>query len=114
MDQTPFCVLYDLHNIKIQCQLLQYLTILEFENVIDENVRTPCWFILRFCKWEEEEEEEEKQKKNQPTSIQEVSKTIKKKSNNEGGFENPNTQKRQTKIKVKLNIIFNLFYNYSI
>jgi len=36
LEQTPFGVFYDIHHIKIQCQLLRHLMILESENVRDD------------------------------------------------------------------------------
>ncbi|KAK4734970.1 hypothetical protein R3W88_009231 [Solanum pinnatisectum] len=36
LEQTPFGIFYKLHNIKIQCQLLQHLLLLESENVRDD------------------------------------------------------------------------------
>ncbi|KAG5611846.1 hypothetical protein H5410_023127, partial [Solanum commersonii] len=36
LEQTPFGVFYELPHIKIQCQLLRHLLLLEFENVKDD------------------------------------------------------------------------------
>jgi len=36
LEQTPFGLLYDMNHIKIQCQLLWHLMILEKENVRDD------------------------------------------------------------------------------
>jgi len=36
LEQTPFGLFYDMHHIKIQCQLLRHLMILEKENVRDD------------------------------------------------------------------------------
>ncbi|KAG5592028.1 hypothetical protein H5410_042542 [Solanum commersonii] len=36
LEQTPFGVFYDIHHIRIQCQLLRHLMILEYENVRDD------------------------------------------------------------------------------
>ncbi|KAG5595772.1 hypothetical protein H5410_037004 [Solanum commersonii] len=36
LEQTPFGVFYEIHHIKIQCQLLRHLLLLETESVRDD------------------------------------------------------------------------------
>jgi len=36
LEQTPFGTFYEMHHIKIQCQLLRHLMILEKQNVWDD------------------------------------------------------------------------------